>query len=295
MVHQPRHTQGRPDRKPTWLRTCLPRDRRFASLGAMLHDLGLSTVCQSARCPNIGECFSSGTATFLILGQVCTRSCAFCNIATGRPLPPSPDEPERISKAVGAMNISHAVLTSVTRDDLSDGGAGHFARVIERIKADHPGLSVEALVPDFRGSRQALSMVLEAGVDVLNHNLETAPEHYAAIRPQAEYRRSLELLDRARHMAPAVFSKSGLVLGLGETRNQLIGVFADLARVGCRILTMGQYLPPSARHHPVQRYLAPEEFKELAETARNAGISVVYSAPLVRSSYHAAEAVAALH
>lgn len=279
-------------RKPPWLRVRLPRDRRFADLDATLRCLGLSTVCQSARCPNIGECFSRGTATFLILGRVCTRACAFCNIASGRPRQPGLDEPERISKAVEAMNISHAVLTSVSRDDLPDGGAGHFARVVRRLKTDHPDLSVEALVPDFLGSRQSLATVLESGVDILNHNVETVPELYAAVRPQAGYRRSLELLERVRHRTPNVRSKSGLILGLGETRPQIVQALKDLAQAGCQILTMGQYLAPSIRHYPVQRYLAPREFEQLGEMARNAGIPVVFSAPLVRSSYHAAEVAA---
>lgn len=280
--------QGR-RRKPPWLRVRLPRDRRFADLDEALRGLGLATVCRSARCPNISECFSRGTATFLMLGEVCTRNCSFCNITSGRPEPPSPDEPERISKAVQGMAISHAVITAVTRDDLPDGGAGHFARVIARLKADHPGLCVEALVPDFQGNQKALSVVLESGVDILNHNVETVPELYGAVRPQAGYLRSLELLGQVRYLAPGVRSKSGLILGLGETRAQLVRVFQDLAEIGCHILTMGQYLAPSPRHYPVQRFLPPEEFEELGTSARKAGIPVVFSAPLVRSSYHAAE------
>lgn len=286
-------------RKPPWLRVRLPRDRRFADLDEALRGLSLSTVCRSARCPNISACFSRGTATFLILGEVCTRNCTFCNITSGRPSPtsgrpspPSPDEPERISKAVQGMGISHAVLTSVTRDDLPDGGAGHLARVIARLKADHLGLCVEALVSDFQGNRQALAVVLESGVDILNHNVETVPELYAAVRPQAEYSRSLALLDAVRYLAPGVRSKSGLILGFGETEAQLVRVFKDLAGVDCHILTMGQYLAPSPAHYPVQRFLPPEEFEELGALARKAGIPVVFSAPLVRSSYYAAEIAA---
>lgn len=282
-------------RKPPWLRVRLPRDRRFADLDEALRGLGLSTVCRSARCPNISECFSRGTATFLILGEVCTRNCTFCNITSGLPQPPSPDEPERISKAVQGMAISHAVITSVTRDDLPDGGADHFARVIARLKADHPGLCVEALVPDFQENQKALAVVLESGVDILNHNMETVPELYSAVRPQAEYRRSLALLDAVRYLAPGVRSKSGLILGLGETEAQLVRVFRDLAEVGCHILTMGQYLAPSPAHYPVQRFLPPEEFEEIGTLARKAGIPVVFSAPLVRSSYHAAEIAAKPH
>jgi lipoyl synthase len=280
-------------RKPPWLRRPLPRDRRFSQLSEDLRGLGLATVCRSARCPNIGECFSSGTATFLILGDVCTRSCAFCNITSGRPGPVAGDEPHRVSRAVTRMGLRYAVITSVTRDDLPDGGAGHFARVVRQLKADIPGLAVEVLIPDFQGSRAALETVLESGVDVLNHNLETVPDLYSRVRPQAGYARSLELLARARDWAKdsekAVRTKSGLMLGLGETREQLRRVFRDLAVSGCAILTMGQYLAPSAAHHPVIRYLPPEEFAGLADLARAEGIGTVFSAPLVRSSYHASE------
>lgn len=284
-----------PRRKPPWLRVRLPRDRRFSDLDAALRGLGLSTVCRSARCPNIGECFSSGTATFLILGEVCTRNCTFCNIASGQPLPLRPDEPQRLSTAVALMGITHVVITSVTRDDLPDGGAGHFAQVIARLKADHPGLCVEALIPDFQGNDRALAVVLESGVDILNHNMETVAELYPLVRPGAKYRRSLNLLAAVGRTAPGVRVKSGLILGLGETTDQTHRVFADLAGVGCHILTMGQYLAPSADHHPVHRFLPPEEFEALGETARQAGIPVVFSAPLVRSSYHAAEVAATPH
>ncbi len=295
MLRQPCPVTTGPQRKPPWLRVRLPQDRRFADLSEALHNLGLSTVCQSARCPNISECFSQGAATFLILGGICTRNCTFCNIASGRPDPPRADEPERISKAVKHMGISHVVITSVTRDDLPDGGAAHFARVISRLKSDHPGLSVEALVPDFQGNRQGLATVLESGVDILNHNVETVPELYAMVRPGAGYRRSLDLLDAVPRLAPGVRSKSGLILGLGETKAQIARVLKDLAKVACQILTMGQYLAPSPRHHPMERFLPPEEFEELGEMARNAGIPVVFSAPLVRSSYHAAEVAANRH
>ncbi|WP_051822272.1 lipoyl synthase [Desulfonatronum thiodismutans] len=280
-------------RKPPWLRRPLPRDGRFFQLSENLRGLGLATVCRSARCPNIGECFSSGTATFLILGDVCTRSCAFCNITSGRPGPVAGDEPFRVSQAVAAMGLRYAVITSVTRDDLPDGGAEHFARVVRQLKTNIPGLAVEVLIPDFQGSRDALETVLESGVDVLNHNLETVPDLYPRVRPQAGYARSLELLARARDWAKEreqnVHTKSGLMLGLGETREQLRRVFRDLAASGCAILTMGQYLAPSAAHHPVIRYPSPEEFAELATLARAEGIGTVFSAPLVRSSYHASE------
>lgn len=291
-------TRCKPHRKPHWLRTQLPRDSRFSKLESRLHGLGLSTVCQSARCPNISECFSSGTATFLIMGDACTRSCTFCNIQSNRhPLALQEDEPFRVSRGVAHLGVAHAVITSVTRDDLPDGGAAHFARVVNQLKNDIPGLTVEALIPDFQGIRQSLETVLASGVDILNHNLETVPELYAQVRPQARYQRSLELLARARQWADKPETshrrqprtKSGLILGLGETRDQLRRVMADLAEAGCDILTMGQYLAPSMRHHPVVRYLPPEEFTELAEMARTAGIPTVFAAPLVRSSYHADE------
>lgn len=292
MLSSSRPKTGTPLRKPPWLRVRLPRDRRFADLDATLRGLGLSTVCRSANCPNISECFSNGTATFLILGQTCTRSCAFCNIAPGRPQTPCDDEPERISAAVKGMGMKHVVITSVTRDDLADGGAAHFARVVCRLKFDHPGLSVEALVPDFQGNHQSLITILESGVDILNHNMETVSKLYAAVRPQASYRRSLALLEAVPRQVGHVRSKSGLILGLGETRSQVLNVLKDLAGVGCQILTMGQYLAPSPRHYPVVRFLPPAEFEELGELARNCGIPVVFSAPLVRSSYHASEVAA---
>ncbi len=234
----------------------------------------------------------------MILGNVCTRSCTFCNIQTGRnPASPWEDEPWRVSQAVAHMGITYVVITSVTRDDLPDGGAGHFGRVVSRLKQVCHGLTVEALIPDFLGNEKSLKTVLASGVDVLNHNLETVPELYAQVRPQAGYLRSLELLARAKSWAKAqhastsgvLRTKSGLILGLGETRDQLRRVMADLAAAGCDILTMGQYLAPSVRHHPVMRYLPPEEFTELAEMAGTEGIPTVFSAPLVRSSYHARE------
>lgn len=258
-----------------------------------MRGLGLATVCRSARCPNIAECFSSGTATFLILGDICTRSCTFCNITSGHPSPVAEQEPLQISRAVAGMGLRYTVITSVTRDDLPDGGAGHFARVVRQLKADIPGLTIEVLIPDFQGNQAALEAVLASGVDVLNHNLETVPELYTKVRPQAGYVRSLELLARTRDWAQeqsrGIRTKSGLMLGLGETRKQLQRVFADLAAAGCDILTMGQYLAPSTAHHPVIRYLPPEEFTDLAALARAEGIATVFSAPLVRSSYHASD------
>ncbi|GAB6059808.1 lipoyl synthase [Desulfonatronum parangueonense] len=237
----------------------------------------------------------------MILGDVCTRTCTFCNIASGKqPAPPAEDEPDRVSRAVAHMGLAYVVITSVSRDDLPDGGASHFTRVVSRLKQDIPDLTVEVLIPDFQGREESLKTVLAAGVDVLNHNLETVPELYPRVRPQAEYHRSLELLSRAKawskshnSVSTAVRTKSGLILGLGETRDQLRRAMSDLAAVECDILTMGQYLAPSTRHHPVMRYLPPEEFSELAELARMEGIPTVFSAPLVRSSYHAREVASA--
>lgn len=231
----------------------------------------------------------------MILGDVCTRTCTFCNITSGHPSPPSDQEADQVSRAVAEMDLHYVVITSVTRDDLPDGGASHFARVVHRVKTDITGLSVEVLIPDFQGNRRALEIVLESGVDVLNHNLETVPELYTRVRPQADYFRSLELLARSRYWAGKtnrpLRTKSGLMLGLGETHDQLKRVFANLAATDCDILTMGQYLAPSPAHHPVIRYVPPEEFTQLAELAKAEGIATVFSAPLVRSSYHASDIV----
>jgi lipoic acid synthetase len=246
----------------------------------------LHTICQSARCPNIGECWSRRTATFLILGETCTRNCGFCAVAKGTPGPPDPGEPDRVAEAVASLGLAYAVLTSVTRDDLPDGGAAHFAAVIRAIRAKSPGTRVEALIPDFGGDPAALETVLAARPEVLNHNLETTESLYPAIRRAREnYRRSLAVLAAAK--ARGALTKSGLMIGLGENTTDILRTFDDLRRAGCDLLTVGQYLRPTAAHRPVDRYYTPEEFADLAAAARRAGFREVVAGPLVRSSYEA--------
>ena len=277
---------SRCSRIPKWLRIRLPESNVFARTRALLKDLGLHTVCQSARCPNIFECFSRGVATFLVLGNSCTRACAFCNIGPGRPAPLDPDEPARVAEAAKRLQLKHVVVTSVTRDDLPDGGAAHFASVVQSIRLALPDAGVELLIPDFQGSERALRTVMDAGPDIINHNVETVPELYPRIRPQADYARSLDLVRRVH--AAGLRSKSGLMLGLGETEAGVLRVIDDLAEAGCDIVTIGQYMRPSLRHPQVARYVEPEGFEALAAYGRARGIPAMYCAPLVRSSYHAA-------
>jgi lipoic acid synthetase len=252
-------------------------------------NLRLHTVCEEAHCPNIGECWHHGTATFMILGDVCTRACRYCAVAHGRPDPLDLGEPRRVADAVAAMQLRYVVITSVDRDDLGDGGAGVFASTIREIRSRVPDCRVEVLIPDFKGSEAALETVLDAQPDILNHNTETVPRLYRIARPGGRYQRTLELLDRARRYAPAIPTKSGLMVGLGEEWNEILEVLADLHEVGCRILTLGQYLSPSAAHLPVARYYHPDEFAMLKATALSLGFGHVESGPLVRSSYHAHE------
>lgn len=276
-------------RKPVWLRTRLPSDPTYQKVRSLLHDGVLHTVCQEARCPNQWECFSRKTATFLILGDRCTRRCRFCAVQHGPETPPDPTEPERVAAAAARLGLRYLVVTSVTRDDLADGGAGAFAEIIRAIRGKIPQARVEVLIPDFQGSREALQTVLEAGPDVLNHNVETAARLYDKVRPGARYDRSLELLRRSRQMAPTIVTKSGMMLGLGETDREIEETLRDLVRAGCRMLTLGQYLQPSAEHLPVARFLTPEEFEQWRVKALKMGFSEVASSPLVRSSYHAAD------
>jgi lipoic acid synthetase len=283
-------TSGNSSRIPPWLRVSLPRDANFAATEALTRDLRLHTVCSGAKCPNKWECYSRRVATFLVLGPVCTRNCAFCNITPGTPAPVDPDEPRRVAEAVARLGLTYAVVTSVTRDDLPDGGAGHFAAVIRAIREDNPGCGVEVLIPDFQGDEAALRAVLHAAPDVLNHNLETVPGLYSRIRPQADYGQSLELLRRARGIAPAIPTKSGLMLGLGEEMDDVRAVLRDLAGIGCAIVTVGQYMRPSRKHPEVARWVHPDEFATLAEYGKSLGVRHMFCAPLVRSSYHAAEA-----
>ncbi len=278
-----------PVRMPRWFHRRLLAGRDLREVEELLQDLKLNTVCRSAKCPNRMECFSSRTATFMILGGTCTRRCAFCGVPKGDPEPLDPEEPVRVAVAARALELEHVVVTSVTRDDLPDGGASHFAATIRELHENLPGVSVEVLTPDFQGDVEALRVVLSERPEVFNHNLETVEELYARVRPGADYRRSLRLLETARETSPGLRTKSGVMVGLGETRAQLRRLFRHLAGVGCDMLTIGQYLRPGREQLKVERFLTPEEFVELKEEAEEAGIPVVVSAPLVRSSYRARE------
>ena len=276
-------------RLPEWLKKHAPDPAALARMKRLVDGLQLHTVCESANCPNQGECFVRGTATFMILGDVCTRNCTFCAVETGRPLPVDPAEPEHLVEAVRRLGIRHVVITSVTRDDLDDGGALQFAGCIEAVRAFDPSITVEVLIPDFQGSLPALKLVLDSSPTVLNHNVETVPRLYPEVRPQANYERSVELLWRARSEAPGIITKSGLMVGLGETFPEVVEVMEDLREVDCDLLTVGQYLRPSANHHPVVRFVTPPEFDEYRSLAEGKGFKAVASAPFVRSSFHAAE------
>jgi len=273
-------------RKPDWLKVKAFTGSGYDHTRRLLRRYGLNTVCQAANCPNRGECFNRGIATFLILGAICTRRCRFCNIQKGNPKPPEPDEPQRVAKAAQEMKLKHIVITSVTRDDLPDGGAAYFAKTIRLIRHYLPRTTIEVLTPDFNGSQKAWRGVIESPPDVFNHNIETVPRLYPLVRPGADYQRSLRLL-HWMYENSHVITKSGIMVGLGESFEELKAVFADLAKNKVSILTIGQYLAPSKRHYPVARYLHPDEFVRLAEEAKRAGIRTVVSAPLVRSSYQA--------
>jgi lipoic acid synthetase len=275
--------------KPAWLRRRLPPSGQSAAVVAAIKNRGLHTVCEEARCPNQLECFAAGTATFLLLGPSCTRHCTFCALDKSPVRVPDPEEPLRTAEAVTEMKLKFCVVTMVTRDDLPDGGAQHVARTIETIREKSPGVGVEVLISDLGGNGAALEMVLTAMPDVLNHNLETVPRLYSQVRPQANYHRSLQLLARARSHVPLLVTKSGLMLGLGEEKDEVLEVMGDLRQAGCNVLTLGQYLAPSERHHPVVRYVPPEEFVEYEAHALQRGFAGVASAPLVRSSYRAEE------
>jgi lipoic acid synthetase len=276
-------------RKPAWLRRGIPADPAHARLSSFLEEGRLHTVCREARCPNCGECFARGTAAFLILGDRCTRGCRFCAVARGNPATPDPDEPLRIAEAAVRMALGHIVVTSVTRDDLADGGAGAFAETIRALRARLPEARIEVLVPDFRGDEAALRTLIEARPDVVNHNLETVARLYPEVRPGADYARSLDLLRRVHHADRRITLKSGMMLGLGETPAEVEGALRDLFEAGCRILTLGQYLQPAKACLPVARYIPPEEFAAWRKFALGIGFERVASGPLVRSSYHAEE------
>jgi len=275
-------------RKPAWIKVRAPIGDGVRQVKRLLREQKLTTVCEEASCPNLAECFSHGTATFMIMGELCTRRCPFCDVAHGRPEALDPEEPEHLAQAVARLGLRYVVITSVDRDDLRDGGAGHFAACIAAVRAHSPGTRIETLVPDFRGRMQrALPALVATPPDVFNHNLETVPRLYRRARPGADYAWSLELLQRFKEQSPGVPTKSGLMLGLGEERDEVLAVLADLRAHGCDMLTLGQYLAPSRHHLPVERYWTPEEFQELGDAARALGFRNVASAPLVRSSYHA--------
>ncbi|MDR1856141.1 MAG: lipoyl synthase [Desulfovibrio sp.] len=276
---------GAPPRRPDWLTVTLSGGGEGAPVEDMLSDLSLHTVCQEARCPNKGECFARGTATFIILGDVCTRGCRYCAVTKGRPLPPDPGEPERVAEAVARLRLRHAVITSVTRDDLPDGGAEHFAKTIRAVRRRAPGVAVEVLVPDFSGDPASLAVVLRARPDVFNHNIETVRRRFPEVRPGADY--DVSLLTLARAAEAGLAAKSGIMLGLGETCEDIHRTLGDLARAGCRYLTLGQYLAPTPAHAKIARYLPPEEFDHWRDVALALGFQGVASAPLVRSSYRA--------
>ncbi|HEX7043344.1 MAG TPA: lipoyl synthase [Burkholderiales bacterium] len=277
-----------PLKKPPWIRAKAPTHPEVGRLKVLLRSHKLNTVCEEASCPNIGECFARGTATFMIMGRLCTRRCPFCDVAHGRPDPLDPDEPENLARAIAAMGLRFVVITSVDRDDLRDGGAAHFVACIEAVRRRTPHTSIEVLVPDFRGRLAvALDTLGRALPDVFNHNLETVPRLYKAARPGADYRHSLELLRQFKERYPGIPTKSGLMVGLGETNEEIVEVMRDLRAVGCDMLTIGQYLQPSRHHLPVERFVTPAEFEEFARIGRALGFGSVASGPMVRSSYHA--------
>jgi len=275
--------------RPAWLKVPAPRGEQYQELKTLVRVQRLHTVCESARCPNIGECWQSRTATFLILGDTCTRRCAFCAVISGQPGAYDIDEPRRVGEAVAALRLRYAVVTSVTRDDLPDGGAFIFAETIRQIRLLSPACKVEVLIPDLQGDREALAAVLAARPDVLNHNIETVQRLYSLVRPQADYQRSLALLAAVRAIDAASATKSGIMLGLGETEEEIVATLSDLRTAGVEIVTIGQYLRPSTGHVPVQKYYEPTEFAHYADIGHALGFRHVESAPLVRSSYHARE------
>jgi lipoyl synthase len=281
-------SDGQPrERRPDWLKVRVPLGERFSQLKTLMEGQRLNTVCEEARCPNVAECWNAGTATFMILGEICTRSCGFCAVTTGRPEGLDLEEPFRVAEAIRLMGIRHAVITSVNRDELPDGGAAIFAETIRQARLVNPSISVEVLIPDFRGVRWALDIVIAARPDILNHNTETVPRLYERVRPQAKYERSLDVIRWGKE--GGMVTKSGLMLGLGETLDEVLHVMEHLRAAGCDILTLGQYLQPTKDHLPVERYVHPDEFRRLKGKGLAMGFRHVESGPLVRSSYHAAD------
>jgi len=291
--------QNRPDspllRKPDWLRVRAPGSAGYNATRNLVRQHGLTTVCEEAACPNIGECWSVGHATMMIMGEVCTRACAFCNVATGKPAPLDPIEPERVGAAVAKMGLSHVVITSVDRDDLPDGGAAHFAATVAAIRAAASAVTVEILTPDFlRKPASAAEIAIDSRPDVFNHNLETTPRLYLSIRPGARYYHSLRLLERVKERAPDIFTKSGLMVGLGETKEEVMQVMDDMRSAGVDFITIGQYLQPTRKHAPIDRFVPPDEFAALETIARAKGFLMVSASPFTRSSHHAGEDFARL-
>jgi len=282
---------GTMNRKPEWLRIRNTKSPNINVVEGIIENWKLNTVCREGNCPNYTECFSRKTVTFMILGKNCTRNCRFCNVRHDLPQPVNPDEPENIGRTVKELGLRYVVITSVTRDDLPDGGAEHFAKVVQDIRAYCPDTAIEVLIPDFKGDIDSLKMVTDSLPDVIGHNMETVARLYCDVRPQAEYRRSLEVLKNIKLLNPKIRSKSSAMLGLGETKEQVHELFNDLREVGCEFLTIGQYLAPSLRHFQIQEYITPSQFEEYGATAKEKGFSFVASAPLVRSSYHAGEAL----
>jgi lipoyl synthase len=277
------------ERLPHWFKKNIPDSKTMTEMEGLIGNLHLHTICESAHCPNQGDCFSKRTATFLILGEVCTRTCTFCAVKKGIPLPVDEDEPAHLIEAVRRMGLRHVVITSVTRDDLPEGGATHFAKVVSGLKERMKEITVEVLIPDFYGSPEALQMVVDAHPDVINHNMETIYRLYPEVRPLADYRRSLGLFRKIKEFDPGIITKSGFMVGLGETQEELLAAMKDLRQAGCDLLTIGQYLQPSPHHHPVVQYIPPDEFEEYACRGREMGFVAVSSAPLVRSSFRASE------
>ena len=290
---RPRHPEkaGRPDtpllRKPEWLRVRAPGSPGYNETRAIVREHGLVTVCEEAACPNIGECWSVRHATMMIMGEICTRACAFCNVTTGLPLPLDPTEPARVGDAVARMGLKHVVITSVDRDDLPDGGGAHFAEVVHAIRARSPGTTIEILTPDFLRKDGAAEVVIDSAPDVFNHNLETVPRLYLKIRPGARYYASLRLLERVKERDPSRFTKSGLMVGLGETKEEVMQVMDDMRSAGVDFITIGQYLQPTRKHAPIDRFVTPDEFAAYEAIARAKGFLMVSASPLTRSSYHA--------
>lgn len=282
--------ENKPIRLPEWLQRDVLLNNKSRKVHSLIQEFDLNTVCQSARCPNRNECFSYGTATFMILGNTCTRGCTFCSVPKGKPISlPLEDEPSNVAKAAKTLNLKHVVVTSVNRDDLEDQGSNHFVKTISELKKEIPGIVVEVLTPDFRGDKDCIKRVTDAKPDIYNHNLETIPRLYKEVRPGAIYERSLELLKYVKELNPTIMTKSGIMLGLGEEKNEVIEVMKDLLKYSCDYLTLGQYMQPTRDSISVKRYLHPDEFKELKDIALELGFKKAFSGPLVRSSYHAEE------